>query len=96
MFDATRDLKTEVDAQGLGRRVTCLACCEVVFELPEKPSDAQRLAEGKRFVLHLELVHEMVALYGRCQDPTCGRFHLSAWPKGQVPAEILQMIRNRE
>lgn len=90
-FDPMKNMKTELDAQGLGQKVTCTECCEVVFEVGANPTDAQRLAEGKRLCAHLEFSHDMVTLYARCEDPTCGRFHLSAWKRGTEPAVIHRM-----
>lgn len=94
-FDPMTDLQTVVDSEGLGRKVTCVPCCQIVFSLPDKPTDSQRLLEGKGLAAHLEFAHDMVAFYGRCPDPECKKFHLSAFYKGQVPPEI-QAMRNRD
>jgi hypothetical protein len=87
-FDPKRDLKTELDEEGLGRRVTCMACCQVIFNLGPNPSEPERLKEGKNLALHLELFHNMRAFYGRCRDASCRRFHLSAFEKGKLPPEF--------
>lgn len=94
-FEPKTDLKTEVDAQGLGRKVTCVPCCQIVFSLPDKPTDQERLREGKGLAAHLEFAHDMVAFYGRCYDLACRKFHLSAFYKDQVPPEF-QAMRNRD
>lgn len=87
-FDPKTDLKLEVDSQGLGRRVTCLPCAQLVFSVSDNPTDAERVREGKALAAHLEFSHDMVAFYGRCRDPLCGRYHLSAFPKDRVPPEF--------
>lgn len=94
-FNAERDLQVEVD-RGLARKVTCLPCKQVVFDLEglRHPSEGHRLREGKALAAHLELAHGLVAFYGRCKDPDCGRFHLSAFEADRVPPE-LRGLRNQ-
>ena len=86
-FDASKDLKTEYRGESkLGKKVTCLPCGEVVFELPEEPTVRQREEEGLRLAAHLEFSHDMVVRRGRCSDPSCEIFHVEAFAKGQEPA----------
>lgn len=87
-FDPMKDLKVELDERGLSRKVTCIPCAQVIFDLPPNPTDAERLVQGKAHAAHLEFAHEMEVWYGRCQDPSCGRFHLSAFQKGKMPLEL--------
>lgn len=89
-FDVEKNLVTELGADGLGKKVTCKDCCSIVFEVPDAPTDSQRLAEGKKLVLHLELFHDMVGLYGRCNDQTCDKYHLVAFHKDAVPPGFLE------
>jgi hypothetical protein len=93
-FDPKVDLKTDVDGQGLATRVVCIPCCTPIFDLKPNASDSEKLIEGKSMAAHLEFAHDMVAFYGRCPDPNCRKFHLSAFHKGQVPPEI-QALRNK-
>lgn len=95
-FDPVRDLQVELDDRKLARKVTCLPCGEVVFNLEPipRPTENDRLREGKGLAAHLELSHGLVAFYGRCEDSACGRFHLSAFEADQVPPEF-RRLRNQ-
>lgn len=93
-FNPHVDLKTDLDEEGFARKVICIPCCQLVFSLPTVPSEAERLREGKGLAAHLELAHDLVAFYGRCPDPECRKFHLSAFEKDKVPPE-LQAMRNQ-
>jgi hypothetical protein len=90
-FDPAKDLRTELDERGLGRRVTCLVCDQIVFQLPPNPTDEERLREGKGLAAHLEFAHDMVVFYGRCPDRACKKFHLSTFDKDKLPAEFKGM-----
>lgn len=87
-FNPSKDLSVELDAEGLGKKVTCIPCNAVLFELNESPTNAKRLLEMKAIAAHLELTHDLFVYYGRCQDPQCRRFHLSAFEKDKVPPEL--------
>jgi len=81
-FDATKDLETEYrGSTHLGKRVTCLPCGLVVFELPDHPTLAEREAEGVRFAAHLEFAHDMIVQRGPCADAECDIIHIEAFPR---------------
>jgi hypothetical protein len=81
-FDAAKDLKTEYrGSTTLGKRVTCLPCGLVIFELPDQPTLAEREAEGLRFAAHLEFTHDMVVHRGACADADCDIIHIDAFPR---------------
>ena len=85
-FDASKDLKTEYrGTTKLGKTVTCIPCGEVVFELPDEPTESQRQAEGVRLAAHLEITHDMVVRRGRCSDTSCDVIHIEAFPKTVAP-----------
>jgi hypothetical protein len=93
-FNPNTDLKADLGAGGVTAKVTCLACCMVVFDVPEKSTDSVRIREGKALAAHLELSHGMVSFYGRCNDKTCTKFHLKAFEKGKVPPGV-EGLRNQ-
>ena len=81
-FDAAKDLRTEYrGTTRLGKRVTCVPCGLVVFELPDHPSVAEREAEGVRLAAHLEFAHDMVVRRGPCADAQCDIIHIEAFPR---------------
>ncbi|HVE41518.1 MAG TPA: hypothetical protein VNM14_16625 [Planctomycetota bacterium] len=81
-FDASRDLRTEYrGTTNAGKTVTCVPCGEVVFDLPDEPTVAQRRAEGVRLAAHLEFAHDMVVRLGKCADAGCDLIHIEAFPK---------------
>jgi len=81
-FNAAQDLRTEYrGATHLGKRVTCLPCGLLVFNLPEHPTLAEREAEGLRFAAHLEFAHDMVVHRGDCADAECDIIHIEAFPR---------------
>lgn len=56
-FNADRDLQTERIGP-ICRRITCILCKEVIFDVVPEASKAAKDAEWKKTLLHLALMHD--------------------------------------
>jgi hypothetical protein len=67
---------TEIEFIGKTRyakRITCRECREVVFDVPDKPTQSELNANVVGLRAHFLIRHNVNVAFAHCDDPDCGK-----------------------